>query len=97
MIKRYIAKRNNPWELLLVAFVILSAGVSLVFTTEPVVALALAMRGGNRPILEALSPRGAHIIGWTAIACAALIVWFYFYVRRAIARDLEAGDTRSLE
>jgi hypothetical protein len=37
-----------------------------------------------------LSEHGAHIFGVLVIAVSLVIVWFYFYPRRAIARDEEA-------
>jgi len=37
-----------------------------------------------------LSEHGAHIFGALAIAVSLVIVWFYFYLRRAIALDEEA-------
>jgi hypothetical protein len=36
---------------------------------------------------HALSEHGARIFGVLAIAVSLVIVWFYFYLRRAIARD----------
>jgi hypothetical protein len=35
----------------------------------------------------ALSEHGAHIFGLLAILVGLVLVWFYFYLRRAIARD----------
>ena len=40
-----------------------------------------------------LSEHGAHIFGALAIAVSLVIVWFYFYLRRAIVRDEEALQT----
>ena len=37
-----------------------------------------------------LSEHGAHIFGAFAIAVSLVIVWFYFYLRRAIACEEEA-------
>ena len=37
-----------------------------------------------------LSEHGAHIFGALAIAVGLVIVWFYFYLRRAITCDEEA-------
>lgn len=37
-----------------------------------------------------LSEHGAHVFGALAIAVGFIIFWFYFYLRRAIARDEEA-------
>jgi hypothetical protein len=48
----------------------------------------------------ALSEHGARIFGVLAIAVGLVLVWFYFYLRRAIARDEETLQkplaTRSL-
>ncbi len=38
----------------------------------------------------ALSEHGARIFGVLAVAVGLVIVWFYFYLRRAIVRDEEA-------
>jgi hypothetical protein len=34
-----------------------------------------------------LSEHGAHIFGTLAILVGFVLVWFYFYLRRVIARD----------
>jgi hypothetical protein len=34
-----------------------------------------------------LSEHGAHIFGMLTILVAFVLVWFYFYLRRAIVRD----------
>ncbi|HMC25323.1 MAG TPA: hypothetical protein VKH14_07590 [Candidatus Udaeobacter sp.] len=38
----------------------------------------------------ALSEHSARIFGVLAVAVGLVIVWFYFYLRRAIVRDEEA-------
>jgi hypothetical protein len=37
-----------------------------------------------------LSEHGAHILGALAIAVALVMVWLYFFLRSAIARDAHA-------
>jgi hypothetical protein len=34
-----------------------------------------------------LSKHGAHVFGALAVAVSLVMVWFYFYPRRVIARD----------
>lgn len=88
MLKRYIASRNNPWELLLLALVIFAGGLLMLLQTQPMIAVsAKASRMGGKPILEMMSPQGAHIVGAIAVICSALIVVWYFWARRAIARS----------
>jgi hypothetical protein len=88
MIARYLAKRNNPWELLAIAALIFFPGLDMVLQTEPMV--ALPNTGRFRGFGMVLSPKGAHIFGWSAIAVAVFFVGLYFYARIAIARDEKA-------
>lgn len=45
--------------------------------------------------VTAVSEHGAHIFGLVAISVSAAFVWFYFYLRRAIASDTTTGKSRS--
>ena len=98
MIRRYLAKRNNPWELLVIAGMIFIPGIVLVLQKRPMIALVPVSRyGGSQSYGTTMSVHGAQIFGFLAIACSVLIVWFYFYARKAIIRELEAGDERSIK
>jgi hypothetical protein len=49
--------------------------------------VALPNTGRFRGFGMVLSPKGAHIFWWTAIAVAVLFVGLYFYTRMSIARE----------
>ena len=89
MIKRYLEKRNNPWELLLLAFVILVPGVALLLQRHTVM---LLNAGSNAVVIRAtlLSPFAGHLCGALAVVFSVLLAGLYFYARRSIARDEQA-------
>ena len=64
-------------------------GVAMLFQQGTVVAFQKSFRYLPSDVMV-LSEHGAHIFGALAIAVSLVIVWFYFYLRRAIARDEEA-------
>jgi hypothetical protein len=39
--------------------------------------------------VTAISEHGAHVFGSLAVGVAVVFVWFYFYLRRSIARDAD--------
>ena len=47
-----------------------------------------------------MSEHGAHIFGALAVGVGVVFGWFYFYLRRAIARDephiVEHGHSRDI-
>lgn len=94
--RRYLAKRNNPWELLVIALMIFVPGVIMLFQKEPMIAVAARTNKG-RSYLEALSPRGAHIAGWIAITATVLLIGLYFYACASIARDEQAPPPHFLD
>jgi hypothetical protein len=105
MIRRYLARRNNPWELLIIAAMVFVPGVVMVSQRQPMVAFPQAYRGvglhgSGTYAIEIISPHVAHIFGVLAIAFSALIVVLYFWARQAIARDpgphvVEHGHSKS--
>jgi hypothetical protein len=95
MIRRYLAKRNNPWELLAIAALMFFPGLDMVLQTEPMG--ALPNTGRFRGFGMVLSPKGAHIFGWIAIGVAVFFVGLYFYTRISIARDESAPLPRFLD
>jgi hypothetical protein len=98
MIRRYLAKRNNPWELLAIAGVIFVPGMMLLLAKETMIALVPVSRyGGGRSYLTSVSAHGAHVFGGIAVLISLFLVFFYFYARQAIIRELEAGDDRSVD
>jgi uncharacterized protein YjeT (DUF2065 family) len=82
-------RKNNPWEVLVVASLFFFPGVVMFFQRGTVVAFQQSFRYAPSGVF-ALSEHGARIFGVLAIAVGFVIVWFYFYLRRAIARDEEA-------
>ena len=91
MIKRYLAKRNNPWELLAIAALIFVPGILMLLQKKPMIRLPLGSGSWRDPGpmygVEIISPSVAHIFGSLAILFSVLIVILYFWVRRTIARD----------
>jgi len=64
-------------------------GVVMLFQRGTVVAFQQSFRYAPSGVMV-LSEHGAHIFGALAIGVSLVIIWFYFYLRRAIARDEEA-------
>jgi uncharacterized membrane protein YbhN (UPF0104 family) len=94
MIKRYLAKRNNPWELLLLAFVMFVPGVLLFLQTRYVL---LFSQGGTLTWHALFSPVAAHIFGAVVVAFSVFLVVVYFYALRSIARDEKAPPPHFLD
>jgi hypothetical protein len=83
-------RKNNPWEVLVVAALFFFPGVGLLFQREPIIAFQQSFRWAPSAA-TAMSPHGAHIFGLLAIAVGLAAVWFYFRLRREIRRDQSAG------
>jgi hypothetical protein len=83
-------RKNNPWEVLVVAALFFFPGLALLFQREPIIALQQSFRYAPSGA-TAISPHGAHIFGLLAIAVALLVVWFYFRLRGQIRREENAG------
>ena len=82
-------RKNDPWEVLVVAGLFFFPGVAMLFQRGTLVAFQQSFRYLPSDFMV-LSEHGAHIFGALAIAVGLVIVSFYFYLRRAIARDEEA-------
>jgi len=82
-------RKNDPWEVLVVAGLFFFPGVAMLFQRGTVVAFQKSFRYLPSDVMV-LSEHGAHIFGALAIAVSLVTVWFYSYLRRAIARDEEA-------
>ena len=83
-------RKNNPWEILVVAGLFFFPGLALLFQRKPIIALQQSFRW--TPSIETvLTPRGAHLFGLGAVAVALVIVWLYFRLRGEIRRDENAG------
>jgi hypothetical protein len=82
-------RKNDPWEVLVVAGLFFFPGVAMLFQRGTLVAFQQSFRYLPSDFMV-LSERGAHIFGALAIIVSLVMVWFYFYLRRAIARDEDA-------
>jgi drug/metabolite transporter (DMT)-like permease len=81
-------RKNDPWEVLVVAALFFFPGVVMLFQRGTVVAFQQSFRYAPSGIMV-LSEHGAHIFGVLAIAVGLVILGFYFYLRRGIVRDDE--------
>ena len=84
--QRRTRRKNDPWEVLVVAGLFFFPGVFMLFQRGTVVAFQQSFYYAPSGVM-ALSEHGAHIFGVLAILVALVLVWFYFYLRRAIARN----------
>jgi len=71
---------RNPWEFLVLAFYILAPAACLLLTRFP---SHVAGRYGEYVLARA---RIAHFLSWLAIIAVALLIAFYFVVRRSARR-----------
>ena len=94
MIKRYLAKRDNPWELLLLAAVTFVPGLLLLLQTHDVL---LSSRGRALTWHTLLSPFAAHVFGAVVVVFSLFLVALYFYALRSIARDEQAPPPHFLD
>jgi hypothetical protein len=75
-------KSNNPWEILSIAYLFLVPGLGFVLEQRP-----LTLVAGRKSIM--LSPFQVHFVGAFLITATLLITLCYFYVRQAIAREIQ--------
>jgi len=91
MLKRYAARRPDPWELIAIAALLFVPGVGMLLQRKPMIAYPQTYRAElpsiGRHALEIISPDIAHIFGVVAIIFAAVFVGLYVYVRRVNAHD----------
>ena len=80
-------RKNDPWEVLVVAGLFFFPGVFMIFQRGTAVAFQQSFHHYATSGFMVLSEHGAHVFGRLAILVAFVLVWFYFYLRRAIARD----------
>jgi hypothetical protein len=85
MIRRYLAKRNNPWELLLIALLYCGPGIGLLLQRQPVLLLNPSSRPSSRATI--ISSTAAHVFGGLAVTVGMFCIVLYFYARWAIARE----------
>jgi hypothetical protein len=83
--------KNNPWEVLAVAALFFFPGVFMLVHHGPLIAVQQAYRYQwlLPSSVTAISEYGAHLFGSLSIGVAVVFMWFYFYLRRLIARDAD--------
>src|ERR1700716_3268840 len=79
-------RKNNPWEILVVAALFFFPGVFMLLQHGPLIGIQQGFRYAPSTV-SAISAHGAHVFGVLAVAVALAFVCFYFYLRRTIARD----------
>ena len=83
--QRRTRHKNDPWEVLVVAGLFFFPGVFMLFQRGTLVAFQQSFYHAPSGFMV-LSVHGAHIFGILAILVGLVLVWFYFYLRRVIAR-----------
>jgi len=92
--KRYLAKRNNPWELLVIAALFLFPGIILLAQDTPSLFPAAMFRS---LIPRVWSPGELHVLGWFGIVVALILLALYVYARRSISREEKAPAPHFLD
>jgi hypothetical protein len=98
MLKRFLKRRDNPWEVLVVSALFFFPGLFMLFHRGPLTAVQQLYRydqllpGG----VTVISEHGAHIFGGLAIGVGVALLWLYVYLRRELARThvVEHGHER---
>jgi len=94
MIKRYLEKRNNPWELLVIAAMFFIPAAMMLLSRESF----LFPSFGNRVAqITVWSPSELHIFGWFGVIVAGVLVFLYFYARRSITREEKTSPPHFLD
>ena len=84
--QRRTRHKNDPWEVLVVAGLFFFPGVFMLCHRGTLITFQQSFRYAPSGFMV-LSEHGAHIFGMLAILVGVVLVWFYFYLRRTIARD----------
>jgi Putative prokaryotic signal transducing protein len=82
--------KNNPWEILALASLLVVPGAALLLQKQDLVLVAWKRYKIAR--LTSFSPATAHLFGVGVIAMALLLVILFFYVREEIKRDQIAAS-----
>jgi hypothetical protein len=88
--KRQTLARNNPWELLAIAALLLLPGLLLLMQRYAMILYAPGRRI-TRHSITVLSPTTAHLLGTLVISVAMSLTLLFFWVRRAILREQAAA------
>jgi polyferredoxin len=94
MIKRYLTKRNNPWELLVIAALFFLPSVILLMQDSPSLFSATMFRS---LIPRLWSPSELHALGCFGVVVAVILLALYLYARRSIAREENAPPPHFLD
>jgi hypothetical protein len=100
MLKRYFRRRDNPWEILIMAALFFFPGAFMLLHRGPLIAVQQGYRySWLSPSMEgvtAISEHGAHVLGGLAVGVGGALLWSYFYLRRVLARThlVEHGRER---
>lgn len=86
MRNRVTRTTNNPWEILVVAFVFLLPGIALLLRQQPT-ALFQPVRGRGHMMTLVQSTTEMHVIGLVATGAGVSFVILYFYTRLSMARE----------
>jgi hypothetical protein len=78
MLKRYLKRRDNPWELLAIASAYLLPGAAVLVHHGPVPFYNIR-HTTMRPTI--MSEGAAHIFGGSAVLVGVVLIVLYFYVR----------------
>ena len=88
--------RNNPWEILVLALLLLLPGLGLILQRHQIILIPSSNRM-SRTSITIFSPGTAHFFGAIVIGVVLLLVILFFYIRWAITREqtltAEPGDS----
>jgi hypothetical protein len=85
-----LAAKNNPWEILAIASLLLLPGLVLLLQKHELILFG-SVRGVGRDSITVFSPTTAHLFGGLVIAVVVLLTALFFYIRRAIMREQTAA------
>jgi hypothetical protein len=88
--------RNNPWEILVLALLLLLPGLGLILQKRQLILIPSRSRM-SRTSITTFSPGTAHFFGALVIGVVLLLVILFFYIRRVITHEqtlsAEPGDS----
>src|SRR6476620_2613999 len=85
--QRRTRHKNDTWDVLVVASLFFFPGLFMLFQRGMLVAFQQGFSHHAPSGFTVLSEHGAHVFGVLAILVGLVLVWFYFHLRRVIARD----------
>jgi hypothetical protein len=86
MIKRYLSRRDNPWEVLAVASLTFFGSLMLLLQKGPFVQISAAGRARVKAV--AFPASVAHVAGIVVFVFSLLLFMLYFYALRTAPRSL---------